>query len=807
MAPRAKKIGRASRSFAQLWQVPTFFAGLTALVLVAATAPLRQDLTGPAFAADVAFLRNALANKSCDPGTETLAESLVARAGEFPDRLGEAHFLAGSVYQHLADAAADVQQIELRHKATLLLEKAGSLGVPASDTGILQFRLGRLLFETGGDLQRAAELLTRAAESGSVSRAVGYGLLTKTLVKLNNLDAALAANHKHLDTIENKRELDEALLLRGRLWLKKDNRLEALKALDRIGANAAEEIRIPARLLQAHCCEQETNWPRAASLWRELLSSPDKVPGGRDRILYSLGWALAKDTPSQATEAVTAWLEAAGSAGPEGQAALLRLGELTLRAAEPDTAAAIDYFAKALAKVPAAAEFHNPLIDLSAAQSIFENACQLLEENKDYLHLQELAEVYAKIARPGASETWLGHGLEGQALLLRERAANLTGEEAKLAETEANSAFQKAAETFEQAARVRGAGARSDVLWRSAVCYLAAKEIVGAAVVLDHFVQEEKSEPRLAEGWLALAETYSALGKKPDARQAYYKCIEFPTTQLAFRARYQLALVELESGNVDQAREILKQNLTSEGPPVDREAHERSLFTLAGVLYEQKDYDKACIYLKEAVEQYPKNSETIKARDQLGDCYRRFAKAADAKWKKKSTEPRHKRSRDGWLDLARSAYEKLADELSQKGAEQALSLSEAQILLRARIAVADVHRDLGNLGEALRIYQEIFQKHPRHPGRLAAFQGIWDCWNLFKNSEELARSSPELAQRTDELYRTSLELTFMDVQRMNDTDPPFKNEERMTRRYWITWLTWLRDSLPPRMNLVPGTSP
>ena len=70
---------------------------------------------------------------------------------------------------------------------------------------------------------------------------------------------------------------------------------------------------------------------------------------------------------------------------------------------------------------------------------------------------------------------------------------------------------------------------------------------------LHKFVEIEKNENRLAEGWLTLADAYSALGNKDNARTAFYKCIELPTTPFAFRARYRLALDEMNKKNYDQA--------------------------------------------------------------------------------------------------------------------------------------------------------------------------------------------------------------------------------------------------------------
>ena len=781
MALQAQKTGRASRSFAQLWQVPTFLVGLTAFILVAATAPLRQDPTIPAFAADIAFIRNALTKNACDSGVQALSESLVARASKFPDRLGEAHFLAGSVHQQLADAAADVQQIDLRHKASVHLERAMSLGVPAGDAGILSFSLGRLLFENGGDMRRAGELLTRSLESKAVPPVLGYALLTKVHVRAKNLQGALAANQKHLDAIDKKHELEETLLLRGELWMQQGNRVEALKALDRISPKAADKVRIRARLLQARCTEAEGLWTRAVAFWRELANHPDQA-GGQAHVLYHLGWCLANNGPESLSEACKIWFQCSELGGPEGQAALIRLAEFSLRGAEPNSAAAVEFFTKAMVTVPSAADYQNAILDLGAVRNALEGVCAFLEKARDYQNLQQLAEVYKRIAAPGAAEEWLARGLEAEAKTLRERPD---------AGPESQAAYQKAGEAFELAARARPAGARADVLWRAASAYLAGNDVIRAVVVLERFVQEEKTEERLAEGWLRLAEAYSAIGKQIDARSAYYKCIEYPTTAVAFRARYRLAIDEAASKNFEQAYEILKQNLESTGPAIDRDTHEKSLFKLGELMFANRDYDKACIYLKEAVERYPNHATAVATRDHLADCYRKLGDIAHQRFKEKK-ERNYKLARDGWMDKAASEYDRLTDLLTAKAADDTLNNAEAQILLRARISAAELQLERGDPADALRRTYDTFKNYPnRHIARFMAFQRMTRCWEAIRTSE-----NKQLVQQARENIVTSAELLLMDVPRMQDSDRPFTPQ--FGRSQWAEYLRdWVARLSPP----------
>src|SRR5262249_59778003 len=104
------------------------------------------------------------------------------------------------------------------------------------------------------------------------------------------------------------------------------------------------------------------------------------------------------------------------------------------------------------------------------------------------------------------------------------------------------------------AAALRNDASAADDLWRGGQCYLQAQDTAKAIGALEQFVRRETKESRLAEGWFALAEAYDKQTKPDQAYNAYYKCIEYPSSPLAYRSRYQIALREIEKKNFDQAR-------------------------------------------------------------------------------------------------------------------------------------------------------------------------------------------------------------------------------------------------------------
>jgi tetratricopeptide (TPR) repeat protein len=280
----AGKVGRARRTLGQLWQVPTFALGLAAFLLVAATAPLRQDTAVREFDNDLDQLCQAVSNKQENiQANVSLAESLLQRLNPKSRKAGQVYFLAGSVYQRLAEQSADGQVDEIRKKAIAHLDKARSLGLADEDTPVLLYRLGVLLYESGTNLEQARDLIASSVNKGSDDPARGYALLAQGYLRLPrpDLEAALTANQKQLQLSETDAEILEARLFGGDLLVLLGRTREALGILEPIGPKAPKAPRIRARLLQTQCCQQDNQWQEAVRYWKALLPDAAEVPGGR----------------------------------------------------------------------------------------------------------------------------------------------------------------------------------------------------------------------------------------------------------------------------------------------------------------------------------------------------------------------------------------------------------------------------------------------------------------------------------------------------------------------------------------------
>lgn len=805
---KASKVGRASRTLGQLWQVPIFFLGVSALAVVAATSPLRRDYSHQEFDDAVDQLRQALKQ----PGARLaeylpLAEDLLQRSAHgSPRKSGQVHFLTGWLCQRLAEQAPPDDAAAFHQKAEDHLANALSRSVSEEDRPALYFHMGAALFHKGTDPERAIDYLSKGVEGGTEDPARGYGMLVKLFLSMPqvDLDAALAANQKQLLYTEDERDLHKARLTRGDLLLRKGRRTDAIKELEAIGPQAPRDIRLKARHLQGRCCEAEGLWNQAIPLYKELLAEGADAPGSRNRILFSLGRCYANADPPQIVEAQASWREAGKLGGEEGQAAELLLGNLLLTASDAQRDQVVTEFAAALAAVNRPAEYKNTLISLAEARKLVDGAWSEFQGRKEFARAEQVTMVFRKIADRGRAEERLAESHKAWAKDIEDQAAKGTPAQIEEARPKAHEHYVRAAQAYEQSADARPLDEQPPLLWKSGQCYLLARDVPLAISLLRRFVQLNNSEESLAEGWLTLAEALQKTGQKDQARQAFHKCIEIPSTPFSYRARYQLALDTIAEGNAEQAESILKQNLTVTGPSLDREAHGKSLYLYAKLLLDRKHFDQAALQLKEAIRQYPNDPKSPIARDQLGVCYRHLADDVDAKLKGTLT-PESKKyltsSRYQWLEEASKVYQELADDLDKEsGPDAPLSAEEQALYRKASFAVADLCKDLNEFPEALRRYRLLFDKYRGEPEGLLACNLIWSCASVMYLTPEHAKTAIETA-------RDAIQKTLLDVEKMGPEHAAFKGPDRTSHEQWLRWLRQASDRLDALANPPPTRSP
>ncbi len=761
----------------RLWQVPTFLLGLTTLLTLWAARPLWYDPEARRVERELARARELLDRPDIDRDEVLeLATDVLDRRERFPQRAGEAHFLIGTAYLREAEQGNG----EAWEQARAELLEAEQEGVQEDDRLRLAYRLGKIAFHQQADPQRVVDYLARSVDTAADDPAEAYAMLAQAYLRLPHPDipAALQANQKQLDLpTDNEALLSPARLLRGRLLLRLHQPAEAHKVLRRIRPQAAPEVYYAARYLLAGSCQEQQLWDEAAQLWKEILDAHREPAGEKTAILYALG--LCYRQLGRTPDADETWLLAARSdPGEAGRSSAFRLAELRLRGAEP--ARALPAFELAFRNgITAAGYGDSPRVPLAEARRLCEAGCRTYCKLAQWDAAQKLAGLYERLAPGGTVDALFGQVADGAARSLKEQAQRAPSrEEAARLEEAVRAQLARAAAAYEAAARAaRDPSPRADWLWLSADRYFQIHEDAQAARVLERFLQQEAGQ-RHGEGWYRLAETRRALHEPAGALDAYRRCLEFPG-KFANRARYRLAVADIERGRVAEAEKALHENLERLERDPDPEAHEQTLFALAGLLFQGRNYLIASLRLEEALERYPASVEAVVARRQLADCYRRLAaqEGAHLQLTERSTADAQLHYRNQyrlWLEKAAANYQKLEDDLLAREAAGPLSPAEAMQLRDASFSVAECRFDLGTNGyeEAIRLYEALAKRYEKRVEGLNALVQITRCYWI-KNDTERAR---------DTLLRIRTALAEIDDATLQNSPGAW------TRKRWEEWL-------------------
>jgi tetratricopeptide (TPR) repeat protein len=787
-------VGRAVRPPGQLWQVPMFLIGLVALVLVAAAGPLVSKPSDNKLERDLVTIRDALEKPGLPPADiVALAESAVLHISQQPDLAGTAHYLLGTICLRQVENGPQEHKREARDQASMHLELAALRGVPPEDRPRLTYLRGKVLYLTNGDVLRIIDLLNTSLPAGAADPAEGFAMLVQVHLRkaVPDLEAALAASARQIEFSEEEGQLAQARTQRGEILLRLDRRAEALKVLDQAADKAKPKERLKIRLMQAKAAMDQGLWGRAIPWWNELLTDPSSVPGGKGRIYYNLGLCcLNFDQPIHEKEAIAAWQEALLYGAEDAQAAALRLGELRLYSS--NSKSALEFFARALDKVSAPADFKNALIDVHKARELMEETCRIFNEQQDAESFEKAAELYKKLAPPGAADEKVAQAREGRGRDLLEK-ASAGGKDDGVLREQARTWLHDAAQAWEKAAESRTPVDRVDDLWHAVECYQLANNQVQAIAVLRKFVDLPATADKKAQAWFTLAEIQRGLKQVLDAQQSYKQCVAFDYPTFTAKALLNLADMALERHELKEAEDALVQVAYPTGGVADPASHEQALLKLANLLFQQCQFEKAAIQCKEFIKQCPSHASILSVREQLGECYRRLAVQAEATCT--SAEPLsaekkayYWRERQTYLELERDTYQQLSDDLELRAQAKELAPVEEALRRKALFMVADSWYDLPNwFDKALTCYTKLWESYRLQRDGLYACQRLYRCL-VFATNAKL--SNVDLVR---EVTEASVEVNLQNMKTLEEAGA-FGNDAE--RAQWQDWLErvqqWLR---------------
>jgi tetratricopeptide (TPR) repeat protein len=749
--------GSAGLSLRYLWQVPVFFLGVVAVVTACLTRPFIQSDPVRQLNHDLNEARRLLQRQTADPeGALQHAQNAVANIMYDPGRSAEAFFLLGSAQALIAQAAAEADSSEHWREARRNLEEAQRRNPAGEDAGLIRYRLAKVSFHTREDPKQVIAQL-KATKDQADDRAEALGLLTQAYMRLNppDIKAALAANEELRQKVPQVGEdvLGPAKLAGAKLLLRLNRTEEARKTLEKINDQAPLAILAEAHLRLAALYQEESKWSEAAELWKAVLAEKRVPSVDLGRVLYNFGICCRQlDQLSQASQAWTDCLHQTHS--EEAQAAALALADLRLH--EHDCTKAVEMLAQAVSKVRKAADWKNSLMELPPVQDLFEKTVQVGRDANRFDLAVQTAELYERVALAPKAQLLRADLSTEWARSRREQARAAKDSEARKKEaTTARELFRQAAEAQAEVAKlVAGPADKAEHRWLSAVCSYDGDDFARAAEKLTKILEADMDNiDRQSEGWYLLGEAYRQLKNGDAAQTAYLKCVE-NNAHFTCRARYQLAMIDMEAGRIDQAAQNLEQNLKLEHRDPDPEAQEKSRFALCSLLYQggsklPQNYRRVVVYLEGALDRVTVTPEAVRARFQLADSYRQLAaqRTVNHYMSEKMSPDAH----DHYLEENRRSLIRAAEEFAKL--EAMLKDPELTSLLTVKqrkevpYIIAQCRFNLGEYEKALQKYEELATKCGDSPEALWALGGTVQCYGSMGDFDHLRKRTEEIGKR------------------------------------------------------------
>jgi hypothetical protein len=789
----------SSSSLRRLWQVPVFFVGVVAVV----TACLTRGLVAPDLVRqlhnELAEARRLLHRDASDPdGALQHAQQAVDNLMYDQGRAAEAFFLLAWAHLRVADKPGEPSVEEHCREARRCLQEAEQRGLAGEDLDQLHYLQAKASFHLHEKTAQVIEQL-KANVDFADDRAEALTLLSQAYLRETppNLREALKANKKLREEVPQIGEdvLGPAKLAGAKLLLQLNQREEARKTLEKISAQAPPAILSEKNMLLAGLYQEEHKWEEATALWRAVLDEkrvPLNEAGG---VLYNLGVCYRRlDQTGPAAEAWTDCMRR--SQGEEAQAAALALAELRLHEDNPEKGVAM--LAETVAKVRKAEDWKNSLMELTNVRELFEQAITIYRQANRFDLAVRTAELYERVAAPPKAQLRRAE-LNGEwAKTVQERARSAKDETTrKKEETMADELLRHAAEAHTEAAKLLTAKEeREEHLWLSAVCSYEGHDYSRAADKLKEIVEREKDNfDRLSEGLFLFGECCRNLNDVKAAETAYKACVE-REARSTYRARYQLAMLEIEAGHIDLAVRELEQNILIEHPFSDPEAQEKSRLALCSLLYQSaaslpQNYHRVVQHLETHLDHFAVTPESVRARYQLADSYRQRVAHNTVKRSALSISERTTpEASEHFLEMSRRYWKRAAEEFGKL--EEPIKNPELSTLLSLKqkdevpFHIADCLFNLGEYENARRKYAELAKKWDKHKNGLRALSETIKCFSSMNDFEQLRKRSEEIGERLD------------------TTEGLTDNE----RQQWIEWLNQVNKMpVPNRSREATGEQP
>ena len=751
----------------QLWQLPTFFLGLLAMLGVWLGRPLWQDLNASPHSGDLRAYRHYLEEAPHD------LQAAVARGQELlaqvePVQRGELHFLLGTALLRLTDKTAPETAAPLWREARTHLEQAYHVGVPSSDRPRLHYRLAKSWLKTGGDKVRSVEFITQALAFGADDRVEALGLLTQAhLLPPADVNAALEANGKLLaQPTLDEGILAPARLLRGQLLTDQRQFAAAADVLQSMSGTGPPGILASARELLVRCYLETEAWAKAAELLERILNDQAMPPREPGRAAYELGLCYQRLSERHA-EARGAWQRAAETDGPHGRAAAFRLAEMAVL--EQQSEESLVRLSQVLARIAQPEEFVNPLVTAAEVAALLERAAIQARESGAHATAQQLAGLLDRIAPAGRAAA-----VQGEVAAAGARAEQGTNP------ARAREQFVAAGQAYERASQASGGTLEHQLL--AAENYRLAERRTEQTRMLEELLQRKNlSQEHQAEAWFRLGEARRTLGQSESARAAFAEAVQRGGV-FEDQARFQLADLELAAGRLETAMLQLTLNANLLGKKSedarDRSIYVKTLVALGDLLVRQgqpQAYRDALSKYSLALTSLGDTPAAWPVRFKVGACYWEIARelrvTGHRNPKVQETWEENRRKNLKWAQESFGKLEEAMTDFERNGG--AFTAEQLRLRIELRFHLAGTHFEREEFALALPQYRELAHQTAGTLEGLIALEGVARCYAFLNQPQEVA----------DTLQQIQAALPRVPDLAFTGQGP------RATRRYWQTELS------------------
>jgi hypothetical protein len=790
----------------RLWQLPTFLAGLGALLALWYFGERIRPSVAERYEKAMVALRPAVDRWPPDPDQVRAALRKVPDAEPPADVYPRVKYLTGSAYVALAEAMPNAESAEMWAKAKQDLEAAADHDLPVSDQKKLRYRLARAWCHVPGtDPIRTIEYLSKYVAAGD-DPSEGYRLLAELHRNSTPPDEAAERDDlqnflKHATQRADARALNSCRIRLAQLHLKLAELEDARKVLDRVGPEAPPELYAEALLMLSRICRTKEDWNSVVKHGEKVRDMKGATDDQR---------ADAKDLLGQAYPILgrNDVADLGNDESPEARAAWFRRADAALRdPTSPKDAAIVNLERTFAGDVP---EALRKLIKNIDAKRVIQAAYQKAFADGDFALAVRAATVYGKAIPANDQHRLLVDAHEAWAQAIARDG---------LRPDDVRDHYRAAAEGCVAGAHAdrTSNGGKADWLRRGASLYLKAGDRPKALQVLAESASHlaDYPEERLGQAWAEIGDVYLAAGDPEQARVAYQNSSGRPgpaqdrsIIQVASRS-YEADPDKGGAIALQTLQELLTRKQTAEPAQV-----EEALFLLGEIHLMRKEWPDAEAQLKMALESYPQSPRVARGRYHFGQVLRHNAYEAARRIKTdRATIEQIKAERLtarlpalkvdeeikllNRLELSQKTYDAMmrgAYDEFRKAEELMLASPDAGdpgVIQRTSFWAADCAYWLGEYVDCATRCEKLMVRYRGRAEELDAGRDLYRCCTfaaqVAHDSKDQQAATTWSQRAADTRVKVSDALAHMPAAEFNGAS------ESRKRGYWETWLT---DSQP-----------